>query len=249
MQSPYSAADEPLDPNASNAPVSTAAIGEAWEKLKPTLPTWIGVAVVYLLILGALGFVQTLLQTRDAQGLPHQDAVLAFLSISGFGGLAISGRRTVQSRHQPTCARAAPSSSNSSTSFDVAAPLFIAAVLTTIVTGLGLALCIIPGILVSLGLSMTNPLIIDQKSDAIQAMRRSWEVCKDHLGALFLLGIVLTLVNLVGACACGTGHGGDSAADLSDAGHRLPRSFRGRLVRRFDLDARFSDAAHCKSVN
>ncbi len=209
MQSPFPSADEPLYSGSSPAPngagtVSTAAIGQAWEMLKTNLPTWIGIAVVYLFIVGALSFVQGLLLTRDAQGIPQQNPFSIFFQFlvssaalflaAGLFKVAITQLHTGRAEFGELF-----------NIFDVAAPLFIAAILTTLATFVGLAFCIVPGVIASLGLSMTNPLIVDQKADAVSAMKRSWAVCKDHLGALFVLGLVLGLINLAGACFCGLG--------------------------------------------
>lgn len=210
MQSPYPSAGDPIYPVApSPAPnragtVSTAAINEAWETIKPNLATWVGVALVYLLVVGALSMVQGLLQTRDAQGIPHQNPFsFFFLFLVSAASLFLSAGLFKVALNQLRTGRA--EFGELFNIFDVAAPLFIAAILTTFVTSLGFVLCVIPGVIASLGLSMTNPLIIDQKSDAVAAMKRSWEVCKDHLGALFLLGLVLTLILTASLCLCGLG--------------------------------------------
>lgn len=212
MQPPYPSAGDPLYPVApSPAPapnragtVSTAAINEAWETIKPNLATWIGVALVYLLIVGALNFVQGMLQTHDGQGIPRQNPFsLFFLFLASAASLFLSAGLFKVALTQLRTGRA--EFGELFNIFDVAAPLFIAAVLTTLVTSLGFVLCVIPGVIASLGLSMINPLIIDQKVDAIVAMKRSWEVCKDHLSSLFVLGLVLSLIVTVSLCFCGLG--------------------------------------------
>ena len=202
-QNPYDSPSAAPVPNRAGT-VSTDAISEAWAMLKPNLAVWIGVAVVYFLILGALSGVQFMLQTRDAQGIPHQNPFSIFFQViisavsiflgAGLFKVAITQLRTGRAEFGELF-----------NIFDLAAPLFIAAILTAFATTIGLALCVIPGVIVSLGLSMTNPLIVDQKLDAIDAMKRSWDVTKDQLGGLLLLGIVLFLVNMVGACLCGLG--------------------------------------------
>ena len=88
---------------------------------------------------------------------------------------------------------------------DIIAPILIAGILVTLATILGVAACILPGIIIALGFSMYTPLLVDQKADAVGSIKRSWEACKPHLGALFLLFFVLGLINLVGFCACGLG--------------------------------------------
>ncbi len=208
MQSPYSAADEPPTPATSyeaNSPsVSTAAIGQAWEILRANIATWIGISVVYLLVLGALYVVQSLLLVRDARGLPQQTPfsyfflfLISILSVflgAGLFKVAIAQLRTGRAEF-----------SEMFNIFDVAAPLFIAAVLVSLLTSIGLVFCIVPGVLVGLGLCMTTPLIVDQKIDAVEAMKRSWAVCSGHLGELLVLSLVLGVIMTLGLCACGLG--------------------------------------------
>lgn len=211
MRSPYSSANEPpLTAATSNAmphssgTVSTAAIGQAWETLMSNLGVWIGVSVVYMMIVGALYFVEMLLFTRDERLAPqHNPFSIFFLFLISvavlFGGaglfkVAITQLRTGRAEFGELFRV-----------FEVASPLFIAAVLISLATWVGCALCIVPGVLVSLGLSMTIPLIVDQKMDAVDAMKRSWAVCSGHLGRLFVLSLLLGLISMVGACACGLG--------------------------------------------
>ena len=206
MQYPYSADNEP-PPSPATPPsgtVSTAAIGQAWETLKPNIATWIGISVVYLLIIGALYFVEILLMGRDARGLPQHNPFSLFFAFlisivslfvgAGLFKVALTQLRTGRAEFGQLF-----------NVFDVAAPLFIAAVLTALATSIGFAFCIVPGIIAALGFSMTTPLIVDQKIDAIEAMKRSWAVCSGHLGELIVLGLLLGLISMVGACACGLG--------------------------------------------
>ena len=208
MQSPYSAANEPLPSDAATSngsgTVSTAVIGQAWQTLMTNLGVWIGISVVYMLVMGALYFVQSLLLERDARGLPQQTpfsyfflfliSIVSLFLGAGLFKVALTQLRTGRAEFGELFGI-----------FDVAAPLFIAAVLTSLLTSVGFALCIVPGVLISLGLSMATPLILDQKAEAIAAMKRSWAVCRAHLGSLFVLGLVLGVINMVGACACGLG--------------------------------------------
>ena len=206
MQSPYSAAGEPPPPPipaTSHQPtVSTAAIGQAWNTLKTDLGTWIGISLVYLLIVGALYFVEMLLFTRDERLAPHHNpfsvfflfiiSIVAVFMGAGLFKVAITQLRTGRAEF-----------SELFNVFDVAAPLFVAAVLISLATTIGSALCIVPGIFVGLGLSMTTPLIVDQKMDAVDAMKRSWAVCSAHFGSLFVLSLVLGLIYIAGLCTCG----------------------------------------------
>lgn len=196
----------PAQPNPSpqSSGVSVEAISEAWNVVKPQIGVWLGVALVYSLIGVALNGAQFSTMGRDANGMPQNSPVSLLIALvstiilmfltAGLFKVAITQLRTGRAEFGEM--------------FDIfgqAGALLIAAILTTIATWLGLIFCVIPGIIVSLGLSMTNPLIVDQKLAGIDAMKRSWDVCKSELGNLFLVGLVLLLVNTVGLFLCGLG--------------------------------------------
>ena len=88
---------------------------------------------------------------------------------------------------------------------DILGPIIIGALLTTLVTYIGFALCIIPGFIAALGLAMTQPLIVDQKMQPVDAMKASWAALQPNLGSFFVLGLVVVLLNLAGAIPCGLG--------------------------------------------
>jgi uncharacterized membrane protein len=62
----------------------------------------------------------------------------------------------------------------------------------------GLILFIIPGIIFSIKLQYTEYFIVDKKMDAIDAIKASWEITKGVKGNLFLLGLLLGLINILG---------------------------------------------------
>lgn len=67
--------------------------------------------------------------------------------------------------------------------------LLIAALLTAVVTIIGLLLCIVPGIIVSLGLLLIAPVIMVERADGILAMHRSWELTEGY--RLILAGALI----------------------------------------------------------
>jgi hypothetical protein len=64
------------------------------------------------------------------------------------------------------------------------------------------AMLIIPGIIVSLGLSFAQFYIVDQNMGPIDALKASWEATKGHKLQLFLFGLVAILMMIGGYLAC-----------------------------------------------
>jgi uncharacterized membrane protein len=74
-----------------------------------------------------------------------------------------------------------------------------------IAVAIGLVLCIVPGYIVLLGLSMFTFLIVDQGLPGIDALKKSWEMTKGHKVNIFVFGLLGFLVLIAGALACGIG--------------------------------------------
>lgn len=72
-------------------------------------------------------------------------------------------------------------------------------------SAIGLVLCIVPGYIVMLGLSMFTFLIVDQGLSGIDALKRSWEMTNGHKVTLFIYGLLCFVIILAGALACGIG--------------------------------------------
>ena len=199
----------PLPPTGVPAPatatVNTDVIGQAWQILQPQIGLWIVAMLIYGAVGGAFNGISTVVSLAGQQ---NPSAILTFLSllisVAGFivGLLAKAGLMKM-AIHQVRSGQVEIAKLFDIT--DIIAPILIAGILVTLATILGVAACILPGIIIALGFSMYTPLLVDQKADAVGSIKRSWEACKPHLGALFLLFFVLGLINLVGFCACGLG--------------------------------------------
>jgi uncharacterized membrane protein len=70
---------------------------------------------------------------------------------------------------------------------------------------IGLVLCVIPGYIVMLGLSMYTFLVVDQGLPGIDALKKSWEMTKGHKVNIFVYGLLAILVVIAGVLACGIG--------------------------------------------
>ena len=70
---------------------------------------------------------------------------------------------------------------------------------------IGSLLCLVPGVILGLGLSMYTFLIVDQGLGGIDALKKSWEMTKGHKLNIFVFGLLGIVVVFAGALACGIG--------------------------------------------
>jgi uncharacterized membrane protein len=80
--------------------------------------------------------------------------------------------------------------------------LGLGGLVSSLLTGVGILLCIIPGIYLAVGYAFTLPLIIDKGYDFWTAMEVSRRVVHQQWFTIFGLGIVAVLICLAGILAC-----------------------------------------------
>ena len=68
-----------------------------------------------------------------------------------------------------------------------------------VVTVIGFILLIIPGIIFSIRLQYVTYLIVDKNLPPVEAVKKSWNMTKGNTWNLFFFGILLFLVNVLGA--------------------------------------------------
>lgn len=81
----------------------------------------------------------------------------------------------------------------------------LAAVLVTILTTVGLLLCILPGLAVIVFSTFVYNVTLDRGQDAISAIRTSWSLVAKSFGAVLLLLLALLGINVLGAIPLGLG--------------------------------------------
>ena len=92
------------------------------------------------------------------------------------------------------------------TETDQLGPYIVQAILVGLAIGIGLLLCIIPGLIAAVLFAFAGYAVIDARDgDAVGAIKRSFEIVKGNFGAVLGLMVLLTLVNIVGALLCGIG--------------------------------------------
>lgn len=83
-------------------------------------------------------------------------------------------------------------------------PMLVGAAITTALVYLGLILFIIPAVIIGLATSLYAFFVADGNG-GIDAFKASLAATKGHKGALFVFYMVLGLINMGGALACGVG--------------------------------------------
>lgn len=66
----------------------------------------------------------------------------------------------------------------------------------------GTLLLIVPGIILALGLMLTQYFVVDAGMGPIEAMGASWDAMRGHKGQMFLFGLVCFVIMMVSLCTC-----------------------------------------------
>jgi uncharacterized membrane protein len=74
----------------------------------------------------------------------------------------------------------------------------LASLIRTLIIIVGLLFFIIPGIIFSIKLQFLEYLIVDKKMDAVDSIKGSWKMTKGVKWNLFLFGLLLGLINILG---------------------------------------------------
>jgi uncharacterized membrane protein len=81
----------------------------------------------------------------------------------------------------------------------------IATILVSIIVMIGMLFFVIPGIILGIRLQLYTWVIVDKQVGPLEALQRSWEITRGSAWNLFLLGLLLGLVNILGMLALGVG--------------------------------------------
>ncbi|MPY94476.1 MAG: hypothetical protein GEV08_15880 [Acidimicrobiia bacterium] len=90
-------------------------------------------------------------------------------------------------------------------SFDNIGPFLVGAILYGLLVGVGLVLCIIPGLILGALFGFWSFACVEQDLDGVSALKRSLELARSNFGSAFLFGLAYIGVNIVGALLCGIG--------------------------------------------
>ncbi|OFB42197.1 hypothetical protein BA059_05555 [Mycolicibacterium sp. (ex Dasyatis americana)] len=83
--------------------------------------------------------------------------------------------------------------------------VIIASVVSSIIIGIGVLLCIIPGIIAAIMLMFTTVAVLDRNLSGIDGVKTSFELSKGNFGPVALTWLVTVALAFVGALLCGVG--------------------------------------------
>lgn len=81
-------------------------------------------------------------------------------------------------------------------------PVLLGFLLLWVATTIGFLLCIVPGVILALGLQFGFHLIVDRGMPPVDALKESWRLTQGHKGNLFVLALLLFGVQIAGVLAC-----------------------------------------------
>lgn len=196
---PYGAA-----PNAGGAYGAVAApqfsVGEAlsyaWERYKANPVPWIVVVLIGAVIAGVISYL------GERVGGDHLVITWAFSLIGTIVSYFFQGALTRGALDEVGGTK--PAIGNFFNFQNVGA-VIIAALLVGIGTGIGIALCVIPGLVFAFLAYWTLAFVVDRNLSPIEAIKASFSVISKNAGQLFPLALVNALLLIVGAILCGIG--------------------------------------------
>jgi uncharacterized membrane protein len=81
----------------------------------------------------------------------------------------------------------------------------IANILVGVIVGIGIVLLIVPGIIFACRLAFVSYLVMDQKMEAIEAIKKSWEMTRGYSWTIFGMAIMSFFIAIAGLICLGVG--------------------------------------------
>ena len=200
----------PYTPSSYDAPaprrpeISFDVITQAWAALQPNLGTYLGAAAVILVVSAVFQGLQGAMTPRSGNGQQEFSMIPLILGLVGslinqfLGGgilrMAINHLRTGR-----------PEFGDMFSVGDVFINLILAGIVVGIATVLGFCACIIPGLLLTGLFMFVNPLIVDKRLGAMDAISTSFNTLKPQMWMALVFVFVVGLVAVSGLIACGVG--------------------------------------------
>lgn len=183
------------------------AIGYGWTKFKDNALVWIGMVVIAFLIQAAINFLFGLGNSGDTDmdgGVSFGFGIWQIIGtiVSTIVGYLISAAFVRGALHETDGNKPG---FGSFFQFTNVGAVIVAGLLVGLATGIGLVLCIIPGLVVAFFTWWTMQFVIDRDQDGVTAIKSSFSAISSNAGTLLLLALALFGINIVGALLCGLG--------------------------------------------
>ena len=209
----------------------TEVIGQAWKRFKQHAPVLIGSFFATFLFEQIPGYVANELPERN-EGSEWTQALLSMADVAVLCALLLLIHAFIQGGLTAMSVKAARGETPTSTDafsggrwflrmlglyglvglvpfvflfLIIPASFLVTPPFTGIILIVGFLLLIVPSIIVGLGLMLAPYYVVDQNMGSMDAMRASWRATKGQRMNLFVLGLLCSLIILLGGLACGFG--------------------------------------------
>jgi uncharacterized membrane protein len=197
MEPPPPPPPSPTPPSGAGAPINIGdAVGYGWNAYWKNVGTLVVIAIVVIAINVVVGLIA---QATDSIALQIIIQFIGFLlsMLISLGWIRVSLEVT----------RGVKPEVGDLFKFDGYGPYLLASILFAIGFYVGLILCIVPGIIFAVAFGFYGFVIAERGEGVgvIDSLKESADLTRGNRWQLFGLGIVLLLINLVGAILCGIG--------------------------------------------
>jgi uncharacterized membrane protein len=179
------------------------ALGYGWRKFTQNVGPILLLGLLLLVVSAVLSVLGTLLDRAvfgSSDGGSLQTTSSAFSSLLGVIGQTVFGAAIVRAALDIT--EGTPLQLGSVFSRIPWGPVFILAILVSIIETIGLVLCILPGLIAMLFLYFATYFLVDRNVGAIEAIGASFSLVRRDLGKALVWAIVALIVSFVGVCFC-----------------------------------------------
>ncbi len=193
----------PGDPMAPSTWGPGEAVSFAWDRIKADPGTILGALIVGGIISNGINTLGNGVQQADPESVALQ-LVGGVLSVVNFliasfmmGGMTLF------------CLKVARGEPYDFGDIFKGGPYFGGILVANLLMGLGivfgLIFLIVPGIFLALAWSLTVPVLVDRQLGPIEAMKESWRLTAGQKGNIFLFGLLMIGVGILGLLACCVG--------------------------------------------
>lgn len=194
----------------------TEVLTEAWEKTAPNLLMmvvgWVGVAVVVFVINFAIQIPLSIVNVGIQAAFPKEEWLIVAASvIVGMIGfvpqfiLQIVSQIGLTRMYLAVARGQQADLSTLATGLDRVWTVLGAGLMVAMAVFGGSLLLLIPGMILGIGLQMSNMLAVDTRLGAVDCVRASWRIMDGHKLNYFAMMFLLGMINMVGVLPCGMG--------------------------------------------
>lgn len=167
--------------------------GHGWQTMKKYFPELLLVMIVQMLLSAPMGFTGIIFGIDDSEPMTvgffnFIYAILIVMPVSfGASWVYLKASRGDSFRVQDIFF-----------AYQSFGQILLANILIGLIVGAGFILLIVPGIIFACKLAFVPYLVMDEKMEAVDAIRKSWNMTRGHTGTIFLMGLMGFLIALGG---------------------------------------------------